>query len=47
MNKVYHHRHQTLKGLLHVTKPAVAGLEIKKILRSAFGDQLEKCSRQM
>ena len=25
----------------------LSGLEIKKILRSPFGDQLEKCSRQM
>ena len=27
--------------------PRRAGLEIKKILRSPFGDQLEKYSRQM
>ena len=29
------------------TDPWDAGLEIKKILRSPFGDQLEKYSRQM
>ena len=30
MNKVHHHHHQTLKGLLHVKKPAVV------LLRNVF-----------
>ena len=30
-----------------VAKSYIPGLEIKKILRSPFGDQLEKCSHQM
>ena len=32
---------------LNLDLPLVAGLEIKKIPRSPFGDQLEKYSRQM
>ena len=37
----------THSGIYKDASPERAGLEIKKILRSPFGDQLEKYSRQM